>query len=313
MTHEDGSGGRGGVGEGDEVGGVVVTVASIAVVLIIVGTVVVLYVKCRKNQMRRHSSKLCVTTPNKIDSNALYTTSSTLNSNSGAGGGYRGTAATLNGRSNGGSRIDLNGGFEPRLGKGTKSCESLNQPQTDYTLMNGGSSLHPQSKTQEGSAAVFGSPLLVNTAESRYAHTNGVSGGTLNHNGTLNSRIFAPNSTHHLMGGVGESGAGTSTFLSGPNQNRLSDDPWPPLNGASRETSPASSISPGMPAFRVIPLCGPEGSVGGCVEPSDIGLYPPPQLPNGGGAESPDPWGGGPGGILPLPNEGGGGSANGTL
>ena len=65
--------------------------------------------------------------------------------------------------------------------------------------------------------------------------------------------------------------------------------------------------------FRVIPLCGPDGSVGGCVEPSDIGLYPPPQLPNGGGAESPDPWGGGPGGILPLPNEGGGGSANGTL
>ena len=63
--------------------------------------------------------------------------------------------------------------------------------------------------------------------------------------------------------------------------------------------------------FRVIPLCGPDGSVGGCVEPSDIGLYPPPQLPNGGGAESPDPWGGGPGGILPLPNEGGGGGSAG--
>ena len=63
MTHEDGTGGH---GDGDEVGGVVVTIASIAVVLIIVGTVVIFYVKCRKNQMRRHSSKLCVTTPNKV-------------------------------------------------------------------------------------------------------------------------------------------------------------------------------------------------------------------------------------------------------
>ena len=55
---------------------------------------------------------------------------------------------------------------------------------------------------------------------------------------------------NHINGGVGFTG-----------NRRSESESW--LDGSrSRETSPASSIPPGMPAFRVIPLCNGSGEQG---------------------------------------------------
>ena len=193
---------------------IVIAISSI-ITLILLVAIVFMFIKCRKYQQRHHSSKLC-TAPNKIDSSALYTTS-TLNSS----GGY----GTANRRS-AGSRMDMNGGFEPRLTRG-KSTESSS---IDYNLVGG---VLPPPDTSAATLSRLGSPLMNDRLP--HLHSNG---------GTLNSRILGPNGD--VSNGV-------------IHPQRFSDSQsWLDGSSRSRDTSPASSIPPGMPAFRVIPLCNGE-------------------------------------------------------
>ena len=96
----------------------------------------------------------------------------------------------------------------------------------------------------------------------RYAHLHLSNDGTLSRqpiSGATTTSTMLSNglsssheqdNKHHMNGGVGFS------------SNRRSESESWLESSRSRETSPASSIPPGMPAFRVIPLCNGSGEQG---------------------------------------------------
>lgn len=134
--------------------------------------------------------------------------------------------------------IMKNGGFEPRLGASRgQSVESNYDPHNT----SGGLLPMPHHLTPQ--------------THDRYAHLHLSNDGTLSRqpiSGATTTSTMLSNglgSAHDIENKSNQNGGVTFS-----NNRRSESESWLE-SSRSRETSPASSIPPGMPAFRVIPLC----------------------------------------------------------
>ena len=215
------------------------------ITLILIAIIVVLFIKCRKysNQNGKQSCKAHNKTGaigNDKFTDSAFTSSALYGHN------HRGGISKQSTLQRDHHQLK-NGGFEPRL-----SSSRGHSVESNYDQHNTSGGLLPLPHH------------LTPQTHDRYAHlhiSNG-DGGTLSRqpvsgNTTTLTRLSNGLSStheldnkHHLNGGVGIS-----------TNRRSGSESWLE-SSRSRETSPASSIPPGMPAFRVIPLCNGSGEQG---------------------------------------------------
>ena len=218
---------------------------SAVITLILIIIIVVLFIKCRKysNQNGKlrftaAATKTVSTTQDKFSDGAF--TSSALYAHPHKAG--------LNKHSSQREISQLkNGGFEPRLSssRGQSVESSYDQHNTS-----GGLLPFPQGHLAPQTHDTY-SHLQISTGDGTLSRQP-VSGTTTTLPRFTNglSSMHELDNKQHLNGGINV------------NTNRISGtDSWFE-SSRSRETSPASSIPPGMPAFRVIPLCNGTGEQG---------------------------------------------------
>ena len=216
---------------------------SAIITLILIIIIVILFIKCRKysnptstkSRAFKGSAKTICTSHDKFNENAF--TTSALYTTAQRGESLQRPSNQLR-----------NGGFEPRLNSSSRG-QSVESTYDQHNI--------------SGGLLPIPTGHLTPKTHDRYAHLqipNG-GGGTMLHpsmtgTGTTLTRLSNGLNAAPEIGSAHQLSSGVSGGV-----NRVSGTESWLESSRSRETSPASSIPPGMPAFRVIPLCNGEQGI----------------------------------------------------
>ena len=207
------------------------------VTLILIILIVIMFVKCRKYSKQvgkpncKGRGKGQIPNGNEKFPDSAFTSSALYGHPHRSGMSKQGTLQRDH-------HIMKNGGFEPRLS--TSRGQSVESTYDQHNI-SGGLLPMPHHLTPQ--------------THDRYAHLHLSNDGTLSRqpiSGATTTSTMLSNglgSAHEIENKSSQNGG--VTF----NANRRSESESWLESSRSRETSPASSIPPGMPAFRVIPLC----------------------------------------------------------